>query len=61
MHSAIGFVPPALRHRGHDISILEARRALYERNWCEPPTYRCAPALRDDPGYRRRDWPVGMT
>lgn len=31
IHSAIGFVSPAVRHRGHDNSILKARRALYAR------------------------------
>jgi hypothetical protein len=31
MLSAIGFVPPALRHRGQDAPILQSRRELYER------------------------------
>ena len=29
-HSGIGYVPPAARHTGEDIAILEARRATYE-------------------------------
>jgi transposase InsO family protein len=31
MHSAIGFVPPALRHRGQDAAILQSRRELYKQ------------------------------
>jgi putative transposase len=31
MHSAVGFAPPALRHRGQDAPILQSRRELYER------------------------------
>lgn len=30
-HSGIGYVPPAARHAGDDIAILETRRATYER------------------------------
>jgi transposase InsO family protein len=30
-HSGIGFVAPAERHAGHDVAILAARRATYER------------------------------
>jgi len=29
-HSGIGYVPPAARHTGKDMAILEARRATYE-------------------------------
>jgi transposase InsO family protein len=29
-HSAIGFVTPDQRHRGHDLAVFAARRALYE-------------------------------
>ena len=31
MHSAIGFVPPALRHRGQDAAILQSRRGIYKQ------------------------------
>ncbi|MBR9976779.1 MAG: integrase core domain-containing protein [Bacteroidetes bacterium] len=37
-HSALKFVTPALRHAGHDIEILAARRRRYSMesvsNWC---------------------------
>lgn len=31
LHSAIGFVTPAQRHAGDDVSILERRKAVYEK------------------------------
>ncbi len=31
LHSSIGYVTPAARHAGHDVAILAARRALYQR------------------------------
>lgn len=36
-HSGIGFVSPADRHAGHDVAILDRRRALYERTRLRHP------------------------
>ena len=36
-HSAIGFVTPAQRHRGEDVAILAARKAVYEQAKAQRP------------------------
>ena len=45
-HSAIGFVTPAQRHRGEDVVILEARKAVYEQAKARRPE-RWSGATRD--------------
>lgn len=45
-HSAIGFVTPGQRHRGEDIAILEARKAVYEQAKARRPE-RWSGATRD--------------
>ena len=61
-HSALKFVTPTQRHQGADITVLDARKALYEaakaarperwrgatRNWDRPATVWLNPARQRD-------------